>query len=443
MTETTIPVSEAIDEAVDFARGAWREAWAPMAVTGFGWLLIVVGGHAQVTPEVADIATKLGWGLQVFNLPLLGALYRLGVGGQAYRGLGPGGLQLGGVEGRVAAVNAVLAFFCLLTCLPMIVLSGVFFLVLHRIGGVTLGPAGPWAWWFLLSVVFWAGLLAWLVYMCGRLSMATPLSVERRRILPFTGWPLTEGYGRVIATAFTLAQAPTLIVVLALAAFGWIEPADVPVGLHGPWPLAEAIGAGAVVGMVLSGLQAPLSVGLLTFFYDVLAPAEDDRVPAAPIDEAPPAPPVAEEEPPHEPEPYPEPEFEAESEPLLETDHPFSRVEYVPHTGLFSRLFAPWLSHEQVPEPYAHRVEAEPKPLAHDEPPTPEPPHEPSPEPEVYPRSIIEYSPRTGRFSRLFSPWLAADADPSAKDAEAPAPDVEPPHPSELDGADEAEHAEP
>ena len=43
--------------------------------------------------------------------------------------------------------------------------------------------------------------------------------------------------------------------------------------------------------------------------------------------------------------------------------------------------------------------------------PPPEPPHEPSPEPEVYPRSIIEYSPRTGRFSRLFSPWLAADAN--------------------------------
>ena len=103
-----------------------------------------------------------------------------------------------------------------------------------------------------------------------------------------------RGVRRVIATAFTLAQAPTLIVMLALAAFGWIEPADVPVGLHGPWPLAEAIGAGAVVGMVLSGLQAPLSVGLLTFFYDVLAPAEDDRVPAAPIEEAPPAPPVAE-----------------------------------------------------------------------------------------------------------------------------------------------------
>ena len=109
---------------MDFARGAWREAWAPMAVTGFGWLLIVVGGHAQVTPEVADIATKDRLGIAgCSTLPLLGALYRLGVGGQAYRGLGPGGLQLGGVEGRVAAVNAVLAFFCLLTCLPMIVLS--------------------------------------------------------------------------------------------------------------------------------------------------------------------------------------------------------------------------------------------------------------------------------------------------------------------------------
>jgi hypothetical protein len=429
MTMTAIRVSEAIDEAVDFVRGAWREAWAPMALTSVGWMLIVVGARAQIDFQAADLLERIGWALQIFNLPLLGALYRLGVGGRAYRGLGPAGLQLGGVEWRVLVVNAVLGVFCLFACLPLLFLSGLFFFLLHRLGGITLGPIGHWSWWFLLSSLFWVALIGWLIYMCARLGLATAQSVEHRRILPITGWPSTEGQGRVIAASFILTKAPAAIVILALWAFGWIEPSEAPIGLHGPWPLPEAIGAGAVAGLILSVVEAPLSVGLLIFFYDVLAPLDADRV----SDVGPGLDNVSSAETPVPEEPLIAPEL---------PDPPFSTVEYFPHTGRFSRIAAPWLAHEPVPEPYGHLVEADSDPVADGAP--------EADAQEDYPRSIVEYSPHTGRFSRLFAPWLADD-HPSHENAQAFAADTEAgrtpepdsPRPLALDAAEEAEHAKP
>jgi hypothetical protein len=378
-------------------------------------------------------------------------------------------LQLGGVEWRGVAVNIVLAFFYGLACVPLALLSGGLYLLLRRFDGVTLGPLGHWEWWFLAALVFWVALAAWLTYASGRLSLATALSAERERISPFVGWPLTEGFGRTIVTTFVLVHIPAFAVWLALLVFGWVEPSDVPLGLHGPWPMAESIGAGVLTGAVLCVLQAPLSVGLLTFFYDMLAPLKEEAVAVGSTvsDETPVDTEAADDGVADGPEPEPEPE--------PEPDPPFSIVEFFPHIGRFSRISAPWLADEPVPEPYRYLAGLD-APAAADEEPEAAPP-----EPETYPYSVVEYSPHSGRFSRLFAPWLAheedgdgggdvatkemetetvsapqphileplevaephaaaAEFEPTAAESEPVAPE---PEPTALDGVGEAEHAKP
>jgi hypothetical protein len=419
MAGTRITVSEALDEALDFARGAWRDAWVPVVLTGAGWALLVVAANAQLSDSAAATLRTAGILLLLFHIPLLGALYRSALGGRPYRGLGPGGLQIGGVEARLLVVNAVIGFFCILACAPMMLLSGLFYLGLRRFDGVSLGPLGHWEWWFLAAAVFWAAFILGLIYLLGRLATATPLSIERRRILPWDSWTLTPGHGRAIAMAFIVGHMPTLIVLVALKAFGWIETDAIPTGMHGPWPLPEAIGAGALTGVVLAGLQAPLSVGLIAVFYDVLSPPIDDEssdtetVPAEQMpgeedhlppedaqenDHEPAADRLSEDKDPldadpealHEPEPAPEPEL----------DPPFSAVAYSPYMGRFARLTVPWSADEPVPEQYEAFS-------------TPEPHAAPEPEPDVYPHSVVEFSPHTGRFSRMFAPWLSHEDPPS------------------------------
>jgi hypothetical protein len=440
MTETRIPVSEALGEAMDFARAAWRDAWAPMAFVAVGWALIIVGGHAQLTDADAGLLQKIGIGLLLFHIPLLGSLYRLGLGGRPYRGLAIGGLQLGGVEWRVLAVNAVILFFFVLACAPLLLASGVLYMLLRRFDGLNLGPLGHLEWWFLVATPLWIGLFIWLIYSSGRLSMATPISIERKQVTPWQSWELTPGYGRVIAAAFLLAHIPTLLVWLALQAFGWIEPDASPIGLHGAWPLPEAVGAGLLAGVALSVVQAPISVGLLICFYDLLAPFDEATQAAAPARvEADGAVTAVEEDASAAP-------MEADSvkpEPEPEPDPPFSTVELSADTGRYTRIAAPWLSEETMPAIYrslAPAPEHDPDPAVELEPglesqqehhldaehppeleeaveverrPDDEPAEQTPPgdagavvEEEHYPHSAVEYSAQTGRFSHLPEPEL-------------------------------------
>ena len=300
MAAARITVSDALHEALDFARGAWRDAWAPMGLTALGWTLLVTAAHARIAGAEAGALQKLGLVLLLFYIPLLGALYRAALGGRPFRGLGWGGLQLGGVEGRLVAVNAVLVFFALLACTPMILVSGILYMILRRFDGVTLGPLGHWEWWFLVAALAWTAFLAGLGWLAGRLALATPLSLERGRLLPLDSWLLTPGEGGAIARAFITAHLPTVFVVLALTVFGWIAGDGAPTGLHGDWPLREAMIAGLMAGVALSVLQAPLAVGVIALFYDELAPPahEDDAIapPPASVEASPEPEPVEHDE---------------------------------------------------------------------------------------------------------------------------------------------------
>ena len=463
MANARITVSDALYEALDFTRSAWRDAWAPMGLTTIGWALLVVSAHASISDVEADVLQKVGFVLLVFHLPLLGALYRGALGGRPFRGLGPGGLQVGGVEGRFLVVNVVLLFFALLACTPMILLSGILYMILRRFDGVTLGPLGHWEWWFLVAGLFWVAFLVFLTWLAGRLAMATPLSIERRRILPWDSWDLTPGEGGAIARAFIAAHLPTAFVLLALTVFGWMQTGGAPTGLHGGWPLPETIVVGAMAGAALSVLQAPLSVGVIMLFYDELAPLDAVETPVEPPAPEQVLPILAELEP--EPEPEHEPELEPELDhgPEPEADHehpsearvepeaepfhpepeaPFSTVEYVPDGHRFAQISAPWLAHEPVPEAYASAFTGAPVEA--------EIPHEPESAgavDEAEPHH--DEAPVVAEADELHSAEEPHHEEPAPEflkhaeepPAESPHDEASPPH--ALDGAGEPEHPRP
>ncbi len=437
MTQPPITVLDALDEAMEFARGAWRGAWAPMVLVAAGWALLVVGNHAELRAADAAPLKNLGFVLLLFHLPLLGALYRLGLGGGARQGLGPGGMQIGGVEGRILGVNGVLFGIFLIACAPVVAASAVVYMILRRFNGVTLGPLGHWAWWFLFAAILWIAALAGLIYLGGRLVLATPQTVERRRLSPWDGWDLTQAQGWTIAAVLAAAHTPMLLVFVGLKAFGWIEPGEPPVGLHGAWPVWDSIGAGVVAGAALAVVQAPLSIGVITVIYDMLAPwPEAADAPVAPL-------------------------VEDAHEPEVEWEDDVAAAIPEPEPVAPDLAEADPVEAEEVPPTPVDDVQDEPVPAeqAHLEP-EPTPPVEPvvveavagageeqAPGDQTYPHSLVEFSPEHGRFTRLFSPWLAEE-HPSEPEPEAelePPPPVETPplRPPALDGADEAEHAEP
>jgi hypothetical protein len=268
---------DALDDAMDFTRDAWRDAFLAMAVVAVGWTLLVAAGHGRMSPSVAAGLRVVGLLLLLFHLPLWGGLYRQALGeptAKGLGGLGRGGLQLGLVEARILGLNAAFAAGLGVTCAPTILVAAVVFLLLHGLGGVTLGPLGHWAWWFVVVAVMVCALAAGLAYLCGRLSLSTPLSLKTRRVTPWAGWDLTDRQAWPIAAAFIAAHAPTALVLLGLMSLSWIEPTAAPPGLHGAWPVLDAVAAGLVVGTVLAAVQAPLSIGVIGFAYDMLTPME-------------------------------------------------------------------------------------------------------------------------------------------------------------------------
>jgi outer membrane biosynthesis protein TonB len=389
-----------LDDAVDFTRDAWRGAFAPMALTALGWTLLVVAGQAQIAVYTARLLRHLGFVLLLFHVPLWGALYRqvlaAGAPVSAQASLwARWGLRLGAVEGRLLALIGVVGVGLGAACaLPMLV-SAVLFVLLHRLGGVTLGPLGHWAWWFLAAAMIWCAFLAGLLYLCGRLSLSVPLSLNARRVRPWAGWYLTQGQAWPIAAAVAAAHAPMLLVWLGLLAVGWIEPPAAPAGMHGAWPVLDAVAAGLVAGTALAAVQAPLTIGVDGFALDMLTPIPGENPVAA-------ADPVSGAEDASEGQP------DTQAEDLAIPPHPAE-----PQDEPEAAVAPP----KAAAEPdFESEAEA-----------GPEPDTEPEPEPEPEEK-------------RPTTPTTAPESTPERSVA---APDVALPAAPPLDGADEAEHATP
>jgi hypothetical protein len=253
----------AVIAAVRFAPIAWRGAWGALLLTAAATaaaLAAIVGAH-RIGPAHL-------WLLAAFRLSLVarGALWRLAL--QLGRP-GPGGLQVGAVEGRLAAVSALTCVF--LAILILLLFVGLLCLAYAASSaGRGFDPANVTTWGkavdargrLVVSVGTMAGSGA-IVLAAIRISLAEAASVAGGRVQVMSTWGLTRGRLVAIAGGNLLFAIPLAATFLAMQA-------------------GIATNAGAMVwsvtcGVVLAGVSLPMHVGLMAYVYGRRAAPRSDR----------------------------------------------------------------------------------------------------------------------------------------------------------------------
>ncbi|MGH7023577.1 MAG: hypothetical protein ACREEB_08310 [Caulobacteraceae bacterium] len=224
--------------AARFLPRAWRSSWAALALTALVVGLALDAGGA--------------WWLAVAVLALVtrGGLWRLALTGDKP---GPGGLQAGRIELRLAvawllsglflAILAMLLLVVFLACAYAVASAGPGF---NAAEVATWRPAIVGRGEALLGAVGVVGLAA-LAFAAARISLAEPATVARGRLQVLSTWPLTRGRALVLLTGHAVLAA----LVIALAALRW----------PGPWWIA-------CESLAVAGLWLPTSVGFMAYAYE-------------------------------------------------------------------------------------------------------------------------------------------------------------------------------
>jgi hypothetical protein len=244
--------------AIAFLPVAWKRAWLSILLAVLTIVLVVASG-ARGAVGVFVAAAVLAVTIE------LGALWRLSLGAGR---LGFGGLQIGWVEVRLAAVTALsVLFMIILSLLAFIVLLAFAYAAAASGHGFVASNVASWAGAvedrgrvvLVVVALACAGSLAWAF---GRISLAAPASVHRGQVQVLSTWPLTKGRVWPMAAAGLVVMAVPTLLIIGLARAG---------ALAGP---AAAAIAFAAAGAVAAGLWLPLNVGLATYLYSCLEFAE-------------------------------------------------------------------------------------------------------------------------------------------------------------------------
>lgn len=268
MGRRVITAGQAVADALDFARGAWRGAWAIQLLFAAGLALIFVSLRGRLSTADASDLGSIGWAALLVTAPSLAAsLLALRIGGASLRGLGPAGLQLGPAELRLVVLTFAGAGAAMLAWLPVVALSAVVFVAMSGAGMADFPGIGPLRVSFVLAAAVWAAALFLFVYACGRMALAPAATVGKRRLVLVEAWALGKGLTGVLLAALMLASLPTALTLMAAVLLDGIEVVDPVLGVLRTWPVADAAVAGAVFGVVIAFIQAPLFAGVLGAVY--------------------------------------------------------------------------------------------------------------------------------------------------------------------------------
>ena len=236
----------AMAAAISFVPAAWRGAWAALGLATVAlalWLMATSGGRMLLPAPVWLVLALAAM------LVARGALWRLVL---ARPGRGPGGLQLAGVEGRLASVwvlsgvflgMLLLLLFVAVLCVAYAAASAGRGFDASRV--LTWAPAldGPGR--MVLGAAAAAG-AAGVAFAGARISLAEAASVARGRVQVLSTWGLSRGAAWPILAGAGCIAAPSVASFLLLPA--------------GPtWRVAQAL--------VVAGLCLPMSVGLMAYVF--------------------------------------------------------------------------------------------------------------------------------------------------------------------------------
>ena len=231
--------------AAGFLPRAWRAAWASLTLAVVALTLALVGGGPA--SWIAVLAA---------TLVARGALWRLASGkGQ----LGPGGLQFGALEVRLAAAWGLAALF-----LGIVVLLALVILLCAAYAAASTGkgfdPANVATW---TPAIVGGGrlLLGSVAALCGlgvlfvavRVSLTEAATVQRGRVQVLSSFALTRGREVSLTTANFVVATPAV----GLAFWGATR------GFSGVWAVVESL--------TIAGVWLPMSIGLMAYAYELSA----------------------------------------------------------------------------------------------------------------------------------------------------------------------------
>lgn len=252
---STLPaIGGALAASARFLVPAWRGAFAALLLVILGLTLAIGARLGALGAGAADV-----WGFATTLLLLVarGALWRLAMGvGRP----GPGGLQLGVVEGRLLIVAALrLLFLSVLGLLMFVLVLAVAFAAASSGHGFVVSQIATWApavdvrGRVLVTIVTLAG-AAGIAWAALRISLAEAATVASAKVKLLESWPLTRG--RVLAILISSAVLAAPLLLLRAAAY-------TPLGA---WAIS------AVGGLWIGGVWVPMSVGLMAYFYSIRVP---------------------------------------------------------------------------------------------------------------------------------------------------------------------------
>jgi hypothetical protein len=255
----------------------WRSIWGVLALTSLTMTVYMAGIYAPNQ----DLLIAGGVAQLITQPMLYGAVFRIAFadrhgGDPAFAG-GHAGLQWRPMEWRILGTSLLLTLlFVLFVLLAFVLVGSVALGVIVSHGGRTppltpqaamnaLGADGKTVMTFVLAAALFV-----LVFLYVRLSLAFAATADRGKISVLETWPLTKGQFWRILIALLVVQLPLTLVqsLITTAAADGTTIGSVPGGMAPTPALVSAL----VTGVVYGGLIAPITAGILAYYYRTLAP---------------------------------------------------------------------------------------------------------------------------------------------------------------------------
>jgi hypothetical protein len=270
MADSQVSVGASLVYAWTLLKQHWRAIWAVLALYSLAATVNLAGAYALNNGlMLGGAAAQL-----LAQLVLYGALFRLALADRhpadpAFA-LGHAGLQWGGIEWRLLGAGVLFVLFLtIIAVLGVVLVSGVALGIIINHGGAAppttpqavlaaLGPTGQ----TVVSVLFALVILA-LIYCYIRLSLAFTATADAGKVSVLASWSLTKAHGWRILGALILVQLPLMLIESLIAAAGDSAAPATATPMSAEAAMFSALAIGVVYGCVI----APLSAGVLAYYY--------------------------------------------------------------------------------------------------------------------------------------------------------------------------------
>ena len=272
MAGSQVSVGAALTYAWTLLRKNWRSIWGVLALVSLAETVAAAGADTQNYGLLFG-----GFGVLLVVQPMLyAAIFRLAFADRhladpAYA-LGHSGLQWRAMEWRVLAAELLLILFLIIVAtLGFLLVGGLALGIIASRGGAAppttpqavIAALGQDGWNVVLFVLVLV--LAALVFFQIRLCLALPATADTRKITVLGSWGLTKGhFWRILATLLLL-QLPLTFLQSLIAALA--DGGGAVAGAAQPMSAESALFSALTIGVAIGCLIAPLSVGVLAYYY--------------------------------------------------------------------------------------------------------------------------------------------------------------------------------